>query len=71
MEMQKAVHAEFKRHGLTLRKMSVRLVAEYVSEKVKQSGSRPEEELEDVAQIMFEGVEKRNSAFPLSRVFAY
>jgi hypothetical protein len=54
MDVQKAVHAEFRRQGLALRRESVRLVADYVRENALP--------VEDVALLVLDALDKRQSA---------
>lgn len=54
MDVQKAVHAEFRRHGLALRRESVRLVADYVRENALPVG--------DVALLVLDSLDKRQRA---------
>uniref|UniRef100_A0A7S0MZV0 DNA polymerase epsilon subunit n=1 Tax=Pyramimonas obovata TaxID=1411642 RepID=A0A7S0MZV0_9CHLO len=51
MEVQKAVHAEFRRHGLSLRRDSVKLVAAYVDDQHVS--------VEDAAELMLNALEKQ------------
>ena len=54
LEVQKAVHTEFRRHGLSLRRDSVKLIAAYVDD---QNIS-----VEDTADLMLHALEKQERA---------